>query len=99
MLFGIVNGLATFQGYINLVSKEYPDILCIAYLDDILIYSVNSQTHAKDVRKVLHQILKNCLYFKFEKYVFIVEEIRFLTFVYTTQQVKLELSCIDIFQE
>ena len=37
--FGVVNGPGTFQSYINLVLRKYLDLFCIAYLDDILIYS------------------------------------------------------------
>ena len=50
MPFGVVNGLATFQGYINLVLRDYLDILCIGYLDDILIYSVDPSKYTKVVR-------------------------------------------------
>ena len=41
MPFGVVNGPGTFQCYINFVLREYLDRLCIAYLDDIFIYSVD----------------------------------------------------------
>ena len=53
MSFGVVNGLATFQGYINSVLREYLDRLYIAYSDDILIYSVDPGQHTNDVRAVL----------------------------------------------
>lgn len=49
MPFGLVNGPATFQGYINSVLRKYLDRLCIAYLDDILIYSVDPAQHTNDV--------------------------------------------------
>ena len=62
MPFGVVNSPATFQGYINYVLRKYLGILCITYLDDILIYSVNSQTHTGNVLKVLQQHLKYGLY-------------------------------------
>ena len=39
MLFGLYNGPATFQRYINKVLKGLLDIICIVYADNILIYS------------------------------------------------------------
>ena len=38
MLFGLINILAIFQGYINKIPAEKCDVFVIVYLDDILIY-------------------------------------------------------------
>ena len=35
---------------------EYLDDFCIAYLDDILIYSENEAKHAEHVKKVLEKL-------------------------------------------
>ena len=39
--FGLTNGLAIYQRYINDVLFNYLDDFCIAYLDNIMIYSEN----------------------------------------------------------
>ena len=54
--FGLTNGPATYQRYMNDVLFEYLDDFCTAYLDDILIYSENEAEHAKHVRKVLKRL-------------------------------------------
>ncbi len=36
--FGLVNALAAFQGHINTVLREFLDLFCITYLDDIVVY-------------------------------------------------------------
>ena len=41
MLFGLFNGLAIFQEYINKILAEKLNIFVIIYLDDILIYTEN----------------------------------------------------------
>ena len=41
MPFGLCNAPSTFQAFINDVLREYLDVFCSAYLDDILIYSDN----------------------------------------------------------
>lgn len=71
MPFGVVNGPATFQGYINSVLREYLDRFCIAYLDDILIYSVDPSQHTNDVRAVLKRLLKHGLFVKLENVYFV----------------------------
>jgi hypothetical protein len=41
MPFGLTNAPTSFQHCMNEVLSDYLDIFCIAYLDDILIYSDN----------------------------------------------------------
>jgi len=41
MPFGLINGPATYQRFINDVLFDYLDDFYTAYLDDILIYSEN----------------------------------------------------------
>ena len=43
--FGLMNGPATYQRYINNVLFDYLDEFCTAYLDDILIYLDNELKH------------------------------------------------------
>ena len=56
MLFGLMNAPATCQSFINDTLREFLDIFCVAYLDDILIYSEDYQTHVEHVRKVLEKL-------------------------------------------
>ena len=49
VLFGLTNGLATFQQYINNILFDYLDDFCTAYLNDILIYSSNELEHEEHV--------------------------------------------------
>jgi len=51
--FGLTNGPATYQRYINDVLFDYLDVFCTAYLDDILIYSDDLLEHEIHVKKVL----------------------------------------------
>jgi hypothetical protein len=53
LLFGLTNGPATYQRYINDVLFDYLDVFYTAYLDDILIYSSNKLEHKEHIRKVL----------------------------------------------
>ena len=39
MPFGLSNALASFQGYINKILSDKPNVFVILYLDHILIYT------------------------------------------------------------
>jgi hypothetical protein len=56
LLFGLTNGPATYQRYINDVLFDYLDVFYTVYLDDILIYSSNKLEHKEHIRKVLVQL-------------------------------------------
>ena len=45
MPFGLANASATFQAYINKALRGLVDIICVIYLNDILIYSSDSAQH------------------------------------------------------
>ena len=51
--FGLYNGPASFQRFINGILFNYLDNFCIAYIDNILIYSDDPLEHEIHVKKVL----------------------------------------------
>ncbi len=64
MPFGVVNSPATFQRYIHCILWEYLDRLCIAYLNNILVYCMDLTQNTDDVREVLKRLLKDVLLVK-----------------------------------
>ena len=54
--FGLTNGPATYQRYMNDVLFDYLDEFCTAYLDDILVYSDDELEHQVHVKKVLERL-------------------------------------------
>ena len=56
--FGLTNGPATYQRYMNDILLHYLDVFCTVYLDDKLIYSDNIIDHQDHVVKVLHRLRK-----------------------------------------
>ncbi len=53
-----------FQAFINNLLREYPDKFCLAYLDDILIFSKSIEEHAEHVRLLLDRLRAASLYCK-----------------------------------
>lgn len=41
--FGLANAPSSFQRYINSALQDYLDIFCLAYVDDVLVYSNGSR--------------------------------------------------------
>jgi len=53
MPFGLTNKPASFQRWMNEILIEYLDIICVAYLDDILIFSQGLEDHWKHDQTIL----------------------------------------------
>ncbi|CAJ2512148.1 Uu.00g051630.m01.CDS01 [Anthostomella pinea] len=78
MPFGLTGAPATFQRFMNDTLREYLDVFCTAYLDDILIYSRTREEHLKHVRQVLESLRQAGLYAKIQKCKFFKDETTFL---------------------
>jgi hypothetical protein len=58
MPFKLINAPVTFQAYINKILKDLLDITCVAYLNNIYIYSDSIEKHAKYVREIFDRLKK-----------------------------------------
>ena len=67
MPFGLTNAPATFQRFINITLREDLDEFCVAYLDDILIYSNNLLDDQQHVSRILKKLKANNIFVKAEK--------------------------------
>jgi hypothetical protein len=81
MPFRLTNAPATFQIYINKTLKSFLNITCVAYLNNIYIYSDSIEEYAKHVREILDRLKKTGLYVKLFKCEFDKKEIAFLKYV------------------
>ena len=96
IFFGFFNTPASFQGYVNKILAEKLDVFVIVYLDDILIYTKDAgQGHVEAVRWVLEELWKHSLFANLKKYHFHQEEVRFLGYVVSSQEIRMEEERID----
>jgi hypothetical protein len=56
MPFGVTNGPASFQRFMNSVLTGILDVFATAFVDDILIYSETLEEHEKHVKEVLKRL-------------------------------------------
>uniref|UniRef100_A0A670HKZ8 Gypsy retrotransposon integrase-like protein 1 n=1 Tax=Podarcis muralis TaxID=64176 RepID=A0A670HKZ8_PODMU len=78
MPFGLQAGSACFQSFMNHVLGPLLYKNCVAFLDDVLVYSENEEQHVRDVREVLGKLQANQLWVKLEKCQFHTKEVEFL---------------------
>jgi len=79
--FGLTNGPATFQRYINHIFADVLDDFLTAYLDDLLIYSGSREEHTKHVRLVLERLRDAGLQADIRKCEFYTTKTKYLGFI------------------
>ena len=82
MPFGLTNGPATYQRFMN-------DVL-FDYLDDILVYSENELDHQEHVRKVLLRLREAGLQADIKKSEFSVKRTKYLGFYVSTNGIEVD---------
>ena len=95
MLFGLCNGPALFQNYINDTLCKYLDNFCTAYLDDILIYSDNEAEHEIYVKRVLQKLEEAGLQADITKCTFHVTQVPYLGLIIIIKEVKINSVKVD----
>jgi len=88
--FGLTNAPATAQRFMNDTLREYLDIVCVCYIDDILIYSRTLKEHRQQVRKVLQKLKEAGLFIKPEKCEFSVQKTTFLGFIISEEGLEMD---------
>jgi hypothetical protein len=88
MPFGLTNGLAIFQQFINKVFMDYFNNFITAFVDNILIYSNNKVEHQEHVKKVLKHLWVAGLQASIKKCEFLVTQTKYLGFIITLEGIK-----------
>jgi hypothetical protein len=91
MLFNLINVPASFQALINDILREYLDIFVVAYLDDILIYSINEKNHIKQVNLIFKTLKKAGMRINRPKCTFHTKKIEFLSYIMGLNRIKMDL--------
>ena len=96
MFFELINVSSIFQHFINDVLREYLNVLCIAYIDDILIYNNNKKNHIKHVNKVLQRFKNASLQIDIDKFEFHKTKITYLNFIVDVNDIRMNSRKIQI---
>lgn len=87
MPFGLSNAPAVFQALVNYVLCDMLNQYVFVYLDDILIFSPDEDTH---VKHVLQRLLTHQLFLKAEKCEFHVSSVSFLGFIVSQDNIQMD---------
>lgn len=90
MPFGLTNAPATFQSYIHTALRGLLDICCVAYLDDILIFSPDRESHTRHIQQVLERMRAAELYAKLDKCIFYQDHVEFLGYIISRDGVSMD---------
>lgn len=96
--FGITNGPAVFQRFVNSTFFDYLDKFLTAFVDDLLIYSRNMEEHQEHVRLVLERLRNAGLQASISKCEFHVTRTKYLGFIITTEGVEVDPEKVSVIQ-
>jgi hypothetical protein len=96
MSLKLCNASTTFQSYINSTLQNYLNHFCIAYIDDILIYSISEKKHSQHVLKVLRRLNGRGLQLNIDKCAFEVNEMLYLSLIISTQEMRMNSEKLQI---
>jgi Reverse transcriptase (RNA-dependent DNA polymerase) len=95
MQFGLINAPATFQKRINSVLGEHLDEYIMAYLDDIIIYSITEEEHGEYVEWVLKRLQEEQIPVAIEKCEFFTRKTDFIGFIIELGHISMDLKKVE----
>ncbi|KAI7948528.1 hypothetical protein MJO29_010193 [Puccinia striiformis f. sp. tritici] len=95
MPFGLANAPATFQRFIQYVLREYIDVCCFVYIDDILIFSKTEEDHIEHLKAILTKLREYSLKASLKKCQFFQTQVQFLGFIISSQGLRMDPLKLD----
>jgi hypothetical protein len=83
----------------NEVLSDYLDIFCIAYLDDILIYSDDIETHQKHVKMILKRVEEVSLTLQASKCEFHTDRTKYLGYIIAPMGISMDPETVKAVEE
>lgn len=93
--FGLKNAPSIFQRAIDDVLRDFIGKFCHVYIDDIIIFSVDEQSHLSHIEQVLRKLHDAGMRVSQEKSKFFKEEVEFLGFTVSSSGIKTNPSKVE----
>ena len=95
----LTNALAVFQHMMDDIFDKYLVQFTVTYLDDILIYSLDLDTHEHHVHLVPSRLREHDLYAKYEKCTFDQSSMEFLGYIFSFDGISIDQWKVATIQE
>ena len=79
--------------------RKLIDVICVVYLNDILIYSNDSTKHWRHVRIMLKRFKQYQLYINLKKCQWIIDKIEFLNFIVFIEKIQMNQKRVKIIKK
>lgn len=95
MPFGLSNAPSTFQALIQDTLRDYLDVFCVVYLDDILIFSRSQTDHDRHVQQILQRLKDANLYANAQKCEFDKSQVSYLGYLIGADGIRMDPKKLD----
>ena len=99
MPFGLMNAPATFQRTLDVLLNKYNWKSCLVYLDDVIIFSEDIETHFKDVDNILGTLSRAGISLKLKKCEWFTKSVKYLGHIITPGHLSINAAHTESFRE
>ena len=96
MPMGLCNAPATFQSLMNRIFYDCVDVFMVVYMDDLLVFSKDEESHVRHLETVLSRLQENKLYVSPKKCDFMKTEIDFLGMVVGKEGIRVNPKKVEL---
>ncbi|XP_075151143.1 uncharacterized protein LOC142225255 [Haematobia irritans] len=86
--FGLRNAPSIFQRALDDILREHIGKICYVYIDDIIIFGKDEQTHIENLEKVFHTLELSNMKVQLDKCEFLKTEVEFLGFLISDKGIR-----------
>lgn len=86
--FGLKNAPAIFQRALDDILRQYIGKICYVYIDDIIIFGPDEQTHLKNIETIFDTLQRANIKVQLNKCEFLKKEVEYLGFIISTEGIK-----------
>ena len=94
-----MNAPPVFQRYMNECLVGLRDVICIPYIDDVLVYSKSFDDHLADVDRVLQRLGEHGIKLNPEKCVWFKREVKFLGHVLSKDGYRIDSASTEVLEK
>ena len=95
MSFRLTNAPTEFMDLMNRVFRPYLDKFFMAFIDDIMVYSIDEQEHEQHLKLVLQTLREKKLYAKLSQCDFWLKEVSFLGHIVSAEGIRVDPAKIE----